>query len=301
MALVKGQTYPVVGKYGMVYINSLSIPSAEDEFDYLCHNTLTCYQSYYPFGVFGDKGFSSVSFAPVTVFGGGNGSGKSTLLNVIAQKTDAKRHSMFSKGAFFEDYVSLCRLETEKEAERCEILTSDDVFDIQLDIRAVNNGIDNRRNLLFEKYSNDLKSRETLSGLDDYERWKDSFEAKRLTKSEYIRRRTEKNPEIRSNGESAMKYFVDRIESGGLYFLDEPENSLSVPRQKELAEFIYSSARFFSCQFIIATHSPIFFSIRGARIYDLGSSPVKVKKWTEMENVRAYFEFFDEHREEFEK
>lgn len=103
-----------------------------------------------------------------------------------------------------------------------------------------------------------------------------------------------------SNGESAFMYFVKKIEEDGLYLLDEPENSLSPERQLELLDYIKDSARFFNCQFIIATHSPFLLSMAGAKIYDLDENPVTIKKWTELENVRQYYEFFKKHQNEFE-
>ena len=81
--------------------------------------------------------------------------------------------------------------------------------------------------------------------------------------------------------------------------MDEPENSLSPAKQQELVKFIEDSARFFGCQFVIATHSPFVLAIRGAKIYDLDEEPVDVKRWTELENVRAYYEFFKKHASEF--
>lgn len=80
---------------------------------------------------------------------------------------------------------------------------------------------------------------------------------------------------------------------------NEPENSLSPAKQQELVKFIEDSARFFGCQFVIATHSPFVLAIRGAKIYDLDEEPVDVKRWTELENVRAYYEFFKKHASEF--
>ena len=84
-----------------------------------------------------------------------------------------------------------------------------------------------------------------------------------------------------------------------LYLLDEPENSLSAEYQQELLQFIEDSARFFNCQFIIATHSPFLLAAKHAKIYDLDAKPVVVKRWTELENVRRYFDFFMAHAEEF--
>ena len=75
--------------------------------------------------------------------------------------------------------------------------------------------------------------------------------------------------------------------------LDEPENSLSPGKQQELVKFLEDSARFFGCQFVIATHSPFLLAIRGAKIYDLDEDPVDVKRWTELSNVREYYEFFN--------
>ena len=51
-------------------------------------------------------------------------------------------------------------------------------------------------------------------------------------------------------------YFVSEIKENSLYLLDEPENSMPVAMQLKLTKFLEESARFFYCQFIIATHSP---------------------------------------------
>ena len=103
-----------------------------------------------------------------------------------------------------------------------------------------------------------------------------------------------------SNGESAFLYFCDQIKEDGLYLLDEPENSLSPEKQQELLRFLEDSARFFHCQFVIATHSPFLLSMKGAKIYDLDEEIVDIKRWTELGNVRAYYEFFKNHEAQFE-
>ena len=109
------------------------------------------------------------------------------------------------------------------------------------------------------------------------------------------------NAREHSNGESAFIYFTDKIRENGLYLLDEPENSLSPAKQQELLQFIEDSARFFQCQFIIATHSPFILSIKGAKIYDMDEEPVKIKKWTELPNVLEYYKFFKKHEGEFNR
>ena len=124
--------------------------------------------------------------------------------------------------------------------------------------------------------------------------------AKSSSQSNYIRKNVMDNIREHSNGESAFLYFTEKIQENGLYLLDEPENSLSPERQQELLQFIEDSARFFGCQFIIATHSPFLLSMRGAKIYDMDEEYVDVKHWSELHNVRIYYDFFKKHEHEFE-
>ena len=70
--------------------------------------------------------------------------------------------------------------------------------------------------------------------------------------------------------------------------------------QRELAQFLTDSVRFYGCQFIISTHSPFLLSMRDARIYDLDSRPVCERRWMDLPHVRAYYELFREHEREFE-
>ena len=81
--------------------------------------------------------------------------------------------------------------------------------------------------------------------------------------------------------------------------MDEPEYSLSPKRQIELVKLIEDAARFFGCQFIISTHSPFLLSLKDAKIYNLDENPVQVRSWTELENVRTYYEFFKRHENKF--
>ena len=138
-----------------------------------------------------------------------------------------------------------------------------------------------------------------MKSLDDYEKLKKVTLARSKTQSQYIRETMMGNVREHSNGESAFIYFEEKIKENALYLLDEPENSLSPERQLELLQFIEESARFYGCQFIIATHSPFLLSMRSAKIYDLDENPVDVKRWTELGNVRAYYEFFKKHDGEF--
>lgn len=261
----------------------------------------TCYDTFYPFQVLSKHGLTRLDFEPVTILYGGNGSGKTTALNVIAEKLALDRDTLYNRSNFFEDYTGMCDYEEELPVPKeSKIITSDDVFDFMLNLRSINDGINLKREELFENYLEDKYSHFQMKSLDDYERLKKVNMAKRKTQSRYVRENLMDNVREHSNGESAFIYFSEKIKENGLYLLDEPENSLSPERQQELLRFLQDSARFFGCQFIIATHSPFLLSMNGAKIYDMDEEPVDVKRWTELENVRAYYDFFKKHVHEFE-
>ena len=290
----------------MIYLDHFKFATEDDEDDFIFALKRTCYDTMYPFRIFSKIGWTRVDFEPITIFYGGNGSGKSTALNVIADKIGAERATVYNKSNFFEDYVRMCQVQfANEEYENNCIITSDGVFDSMLDIRNLNQGIDNRREELFEEYSN-LKLRNKsdstrfqLQSLDDIDELRKINMIRSKTQSKFVRNNLVNNVREYSNGESAYQYFINKIDKNGIYILDEPENSLSPKRQIELVRFLEDSARFYQCQFIIATHSPFLLSLKGAKIYDLDEEPVDVKKWTELENVQTYFQFFKEHEKKF--
>ena len=236
----------------------------------------------------------------MTILYGGNGSGKSTALNVIAEKTGIERDSIYNKSNFYPDYVNMCEMQLKEDIpENSRIITSDDVFDYMLNVRNLNEGIDQKREKLFEEYLDAKYSHFQMKSMADYDQLKKVNTARSQTQSRFVRNELMDNVREYSNGESAFKYFIEKIGENGLYILDEPENSLSPKRQMELVQFIEDSARFFGCQFIISTHSPFLLSMKGAKIYNLDENPVKVRRWTELENVRTYYEFFKSHENEF--
>ena len=258
------------------------------------------YDTFYPFQVLSKHGLTRLDFEPVTILYGGNGSGKTTALNVIAEKLALDRDTLYNRSNFFEDYTGMCDYEEEMPIPKeSRIITSDDVFDFMLNLRSINDGINLKREQLFADYLEDKYSHFQMKSLDDYERLKKVNMAKRKTQSRYVRENLMDNVREHSNGESAFIYFSEKINENGLYLLDEPENSLSPERQQELLRFLQDSARFFGCQFIIATHSPFLLSMNGAKIYDMDEEPVDVKRWPELDNVRAYYDFFKKHEHEF--
>ena len=302
----------------MPYLESFTLATDNEEYDYLrgayhgagYQTAMGCYDhtNVYPFKLFPDKGLQRLDFAPITVLYGGNGSGKSTLLNIIAQKLRLGRSSPFNNTPYLKSYLNFCQYRLslgELPPPDSKIITSDDVFDYLLDLRSINEGVDRRREELYDEYRALTPSGSKddvsflLKSLDDYDELKRRNEARGSTKSAFVSRRMTHEMAGRSNGESALFYFTNKIGEGALYLLDEPENSLSAKLQNELRQFIEDSARFYRCQFVIATHSPFLLSMKGAKIYDLDSRPVEVRRWTELEAVRSYRDFFEAHRDKF--
>lgn len=284
----------------MVYLRSFTFPGADTEHAFIMSIQRTCYDSFYPFRILSRNDLDRLDFEPVTILYGGNGSGKSTVLNVIAEKTGIRRDTIYNKSNFFPDYVKLCHMNTEEDIPKnSRIVTSDDVFDYMLNIRNLNEGIDLKRDQLFEEYLEVKYSQFQMKSMADYEQLKRMNNARRKTQSRFVRSELMDNVREYSNGESAFLYFTEKIGEDGLYLLDEPENSLSPKRQMELVGFIEESVRFFGCQFIISTHSPFLLAMRGAKIYNLDENPVMVERWTDLENVRSYYDFFKAHEDEF--
>lgn len=292
----------------MIYLKKLKLASEQAEMNAILSEKRTCFGTMYPFKIFPQKKLEYLEFEPVTIFYGGNGSGKTTLLNIISEKINAIRHSEYNKSAFFEKYTNLCKIYGDDIPQSSQILSSDDVFDYVMNMRYLNSNVDFHREELFRGYgihhmraTLEEESYTNLHGLEDYDRWKEVQDAlnPKKSQSKFVKERLAKNVDMFSNGETAMRYFTEHIDKDAIYLLDEPENSLSIKFQIDLAKYISDSARYFGCQFIISTHSPILLSIEQAKIYDLDSYPVTTKIWSELENVRAYYEFFKQHEAEF--
>ncbi|MBQ9511054.1 MAG: AAA family ATPase [Clostridia bacterium] len=293
----------------MIYLMSFRMPTRENEENYFSGNfkvKRTCYTTYYPFKLFQYRELPEFFFSDITIFCGNNGSGKSSILNIIAEKLTLERSTPFNRSDFFDDYVGMCDYQLERAIPTgSKIITSDGVFEKVLDIRRINDGIDSKRSDLIREYiaeNSPGAAPNLFQGLDDYERWKrvSDMRNKNRSQSRFLKENLMRNIQERSNGESALSYFVDSIQENALYLLDEPENSLSPQNQLQLKYFIEDSVRNYGCQFVISTHSPFLLSLKGAHIYNIDETPPVEQKWTELACVKVYHDFFVEQDDKFQ-
>ena len=302
-----------------MYLESFYIPSDPEQEERMIERRMRenggCFgyiDNAYPCGIFSENGLRELHFSDITILYGGNGSGKSTLLNLIAEKLQLKRSAPFNSGELFSAYVSQCRYTLVEDdegdpqplPEGSRIITSDDVFDYMLAVRTNNNEIEEEIERGREEYAR-LKFGSTvkLNGMDDFEelRLQVLARSKSVSRRKFLRRTAGTEVKLNSNGETALSYFDSKLMNDTLYCLDEPENSMSPKMQLKLSEILSELTRYCGCQFIIATHSPFLLSMNGARIYDLDETPVDIKNWWELENVKIYYDFFQKHEKLFRR
>lgn len=300
----------------MIYLNEFHLQSAEAEWEFFRKRSRGCYDSFYPYQFFPQyKELSELIFSDITIFCGSNGSGKSTILNIIAEKLELKRETPFNKTDFFDPYIDGCWFDLsvedpEKKRDLMKvsrIITSDDVFNHIINVRERNENLSFKRGVTSRNIA-EIKMNGWKNGPrgfnaedpEDLESFLDYCQKLRGPSDKYIRNKVGVDERTYSNGENGFKYFTDAIQPGGLYLLDEPENSLSAEMQLELVQYIQAMARFYDCQFIMSTHSPFILSLPYARIYNMDEVPVKTCKWTNLPNVRIFYDFFKNHADEFE-
>lgn len=250
----------------------------------------------YPYNVFKDKEIGSFVMSPITILYGNNGSGKSTILNLIADKLHIKGHETYTYGQdWINQFIDECSyiLGDDEEGRPCKIPQGSRYIkseDILYEIKKIQQEEALERGYVYEQVRKGMTKAQAKGELDAVIGWKD-------TRREIIKFAQEKY----SNGETAMQFLVDGLEPDALYLLDEPEVSLSPQNQVKLAEEINQMARFLDCQFIIATHSPFMLGTLQARVYNLDTKEMEEAKWSELENVRYFYDFFKRHEREFEK
>ncbi len=252
----------------------------------------------YPYNVFRGKYIEPFVFTPITVFYGNNGSGKSTLLNIIANRLKLKGKEYATSNTYgLVDYCGLFSSE-------CSYSLGEDDFGQAIRSLPEASRYIKSEDILYEIKK--IQQKQVLSDGMEYDcvqRGMSLQEARQFLASKEGRNRKENimfAQEKYSNGETSLQYFEKYLHPNALYLLDEPEVSLSPANQVALAEEINKMARLLECQFIIATHSPFMLGTLNAKIYNLDKDDYDIAKWSELENVRYFYEFFKRHKKEFE-
>lgn len=251
----------------------------------------------YPYHVFASKTEKRLVFSPITVLYGNNASGKSTALNIIANKLQLEGReyaacNKFGRVRYFEKFIKECSYGLGEDEngrpvrripEKSRYIKSEDIL---YEIKKIQ-----QEQVLGDGYVYEHVRRGMPK--EERERFRNSFETEQQLA--YLKFAQEKY----SNGETTLQLLEDYIEPDALYLLDEPEVSLSPSNQTLLAERLNKMARYLGCQLIISTHSPFMLGTLNAKIYNLDTQELEEARWTELENVRTFFDFFEKHRAAF--
>lgn len=251
----------------------------------------------YPYHVFRKNTEHIFLFQPITVLYGNNASGKSTVLNIIAGRLEMEgkeyaASNKYGKIPYFENFISECSYGLGEDEKG----------------RALKKIPDKSRYIKSEDILYEIKKIQQEGILGDGYIYEHVRRGMPKEQSEHLRNSKTMHDQMAylkyaqekySNGETTLQMLYDYLEPDALYLLDEPEVSLSPANQILLAEELNKMARFLGCQFIISTHSPFMLGTLNAKIYNLDSDCLATAKWTELENVRCFYDFFEKRRSEF--
>lgn len=229
----------------------------------------------FPFSLPVFKSLDEIPFdAPVTFFVGENGSGKSTLIEAIAHGMDAVAVGSDSLEAdpsleHIRHFSSQLRFVKNRRPKRGFFFRAEDFFGF---IKRIKREARDLRDLE-DEYD------ETLEG---YGRLLATGMARGQRSA--LSDRYGEDPDAFSHGESFLNLFQSRLSPEGLYILDEPETPLSPQKQLTFLSMLKQMVEQ-SCQFIIATHSPIIMAFPDARIYSFDQREITTIVYDDIEHV----------------
>nr|WP_282432428.1 AAA family ATPase [Syntrophobotulus glycolicus] len=244
--------------------------------------------------MFADKAEKLLFFRPITILYGNNASGKSTVLNIMAAKLQIEgRECATGYENYFAKFVGECSYTLGEDEKGRQLYSIPQISryikseDILYEIKKIQQEQVLREGYIYEHIRRGM-SKEQIEQLKNSREMRKRIEILKFAQTKY------------SNGETTLQLLDDYMEPDSLYLLDEPEVSLSPANQTLLAEKINEMARLLGCQFVISTHSPFMLGTLDAKIYNLDSRELQVVKWTEVENVRYFYDFFKKHKKAFE-
>jgi predicted ATPase len=99
-----------------------------------------------------------------------------------------------------------------------------------------------------------------------------------------------------SHGEGFIRFFEERCDRQGIYFMDEPESALSPRRQLELLRLFKRVHESRKSQIIVATHSPLLMAFPGARVLEITRFGLAEVDVTQTDHFRLYGDFIADPR-----
>lgn len=247
----------------MVYLRSIGLRSTND------------LEEIFPFTLPVIRNLKQIEFqSQVTFFVGENGSGKSTLLEAIASAVravavgseDIRSDQTLAHARKLGDHLKLVHT---RKASRGFFFRAEDIFGFTKRIIKTKE----------ELQEMEAEFSKTLTGAGRTLAM-GAARGQRLA----LTGKYGADPDAKSHGESFLDLFESRVVRGGLYLLDEPETPLSPLRQLTLLSMLKEMV-LQSCQFIIATHSPILMAFPEATILSFDHAPVRRIEYEQVEHV----------------
>jgi len=229
----------------------------------------------FPFNLKIFNDFQPIHFkSQVTFFVGENGTGKSTLIEAIAYGMNAiavgsEDLNTDESLRHVRSFSSHMRFIKNQKPKRGFFFRSEDFFGFIKKVKA--------EVAEYKEMESEFEDRYTGYG---------KLLATGMARNQHsaLRNRYGEDPDASSHGESFLNLFKSRLVPGGLYILDEPETPLSPQRQLSLLSIIKKMAAK-SCQFIIATHSPIVMAYPDAQIMSFDNHKISEVEYDDVEHV----------------